>query len=151
MKKILTLAIIFMGLNSCNKTSENPEDYINFMINNEFQLNYLKDTTEDLEWERGGVQKGVGNFKFGEELKFRFYVKNSKANNYSLYLTSLSGLHNKYIGDISSVDLKRKWELNKEEIGNMEFSGMRYRIDLESETIERKSKTLTEILVKVKS
>lgn len=151
MKKLLMLAMIFMGLNSCNKTSENPEDYINFMINNEFQLNYLKDAAKGIEWERGGVQKGVGNFKFGEELKIRFYVKNIKANNYSLFLTSLSGLHNDFIGDINAVELKRKWELNKEEIGSIELSDKKYKIDLENETIERRSQNVTEVLVKIKS
>lgn len=151
MKNLIMLAMIFMGLNSCNKTSENPEDYINFMINNEFQLKYIKNDLKGIEWERGGVQKGVGNFKLAEESKVKFYIKDGKENKYALYYTSMSGLLNQFIGEIDTLELTRKWYLNKQNIGVIDFSGMKYKIDLDNETIERKSDTLTEVFVKVKS
>jgi hypothetical protein len=151
MKKLLSLAIIFMCFISCSKTSENPEDYINFMINNEFQLKYIKNDLKGIEWERGGVQKGVQDFKMVEELKVKFYIKNVTNQKYDLYYTSMSGLVNEFLGQMDAADLKEKWKNNKKTIGSFQLAETNYIIDLNNETIQKKSKRVFEVFRKIKS
>lgn len=121
------------------------------MINNEFQLKYIKNDAKGLEWERGGVQKGVQDFKIVEDLKVKFYIKNVTNQKYDLYYTSMSGLVNEFLGQIDAVDLKEKWKSNKKTIGSFQLSETNYIIDLNNETIEKKSKTVFEVFRKIKS
>ena len=152
MNKILILAILFISVGSCKKKSENQEDYIHFMINNEFKMKYYKNEIKGIEWDNGVLKSGIFDANLVRDLKFKFYIKNMENKKIKLYYTAMSGLVNTYVGEIDLVELNDSWKQNKTNIGEIQLStGTVYKIDLINEEFERKSKNETEKLEKIKS